>query len=148
MAGPGLPSHVADPTWDSWLDRFPPVPAQTLGEALRYQHALLEHLANMPDQHLLDPLESRRVGDDLAHYCRILQGAQQTSLRDAWVALGISSASLVGKMYFPGAELLLLAVAAGAGVIALGRVYDIKRRERIINRLIQRIDDLSWALKR
>jgi hypothetical protein len=147
MTGRGLPARVADGAWQDWLQGFPPAPRDTLGAAMRYNRELSGHMELMPDPGRLTAYEQRQVGDDLAHYARILQGLQEASLWEAWVALGGSAGSLAAKLYFPGAEILLLALAAGLGMVALGRVYDIKRRQRIINRLIQRIDALSWQLK-
>lgn len=115
---------------------------------MRYRRELMSHLDAMPDPRDLDSFEKRQVGDDLAHYARILQGAQETSLREAWIALAGSGASLLTELYLPGAEIFLLAVAAGFGLVALRRAYDIKRREHIVTSLIKKVDDISWALKR
>ncbi len=148
MAGPGLPTRVANDAWQTWLRDYPVVPAQTLGAAMQYNRSLGDHLDGMPDAGLLNPRKRRLVADDLAHYCRVLQQAQETSLREAWISLLGSGAAVIAKIYFPGAEIFLLLVAAGAGVLALARAYDIKRRERVINALVRRVDDLSWDLKR
>lgn len=115
---------------------------------MRYRRELLSHLEQMPEIDFLSAEERRRVGDDLAHYCRMLLGAQETSIREALLALGGNFASIAGSLYFPGAELPLLCLAGGFGMIGAGRIYNIKRREKIITGLSQKIDALSWDLKR
>lgn len=148
MTFPGLPARVDDPEWERWLLEFPPIPPQTLGEAMRFHRQLTAHLDAMPNPADLTDAERRNVGDDLAHYCMSLQDAQEASLREAWLSLAGSAASLAAKLYFPGAEIILLAIAAGLGLVALGRAYDIKRRQSLIKRLMRRVDKLSWDLKR
>jgi hypothetical protein len=147
MPGRGLPANVLSQDWRDWLRAFPPSPDQGLGNAMAHRSSLRRHLENMPALEQLDPSEKIRVGDDLAHYARILQGSQKTSLRDSWASLGGAGVGIGISLWIPGAQIVGACIGAGFMVVAMARTYDVKRREAIIEELVARVDELSWELK-